>query len=108
MVPRSRVKPDPACVARQDRPPKETAADAVELRDAVLDLERRFDPSDLLAQQADALELQDPLHLNRNTIRPTAHVIELPVDMLERDPSLDCVIVENDQRVLPLAPGGRS
>ena len=70
----------------------------------VLDVERRLQVGDLLTHQADAHELDDAVNLERPAVGPAAHVLELALDVLQRDARLEAVVVEHDQRPVPAAP----
>ena len=71
----------------------------------LLDMERRLELSDLLAHEADAVELHDSLDKDGEPIGPARDVIELTLDVLDGDGGPDRVVVEDDLGILPPAPG---
>ena len=70
------------------------ATDAVERCSPFVDMERRLELSDLLAHETDAFQLQDPLNLEGHAVGPAAHVLELALDVLDRDRRPDRVVDE--------------
>ena len=76
MVSRGVVQGDPAFLAKEFAL-QEAASDAVELGHASLDMEWGFEPGDLLAQQTDTSELQDPFNLQLLAVGRAADLFDL-------------------------------
>ena len=68
-VARRGVKADPALA--QDLATEKAAADALQLGDPSLNMERRLDVRDLLPQDTDIAQIQDPIRFQRDTVDQT-------------------------------------
>ena len=55
--------------------------------------------------ETDAFQFQDPLNLECHAHWTIPHILELTLDVLQRDRGPDRVVVENDLDILPPAPG---
>src|ERR1017187_1608598 len=99
------VQADPAGLLAEELPAQKVALDAVERCLTLFDMEWRLELGNLLAQKVNTLELQKPFNLERYAVGPTAHAIEFPLNVFQRDRGLDRVIEEDDLGVFPLAPG---
>ena len=107
VVMRIGIERDPAIFAQKITLQK-AALHAGQSSNPLLDGKRRFDLGDLLPQQADALELQEAFNLERHAVGARRYLIELPLNVLQRDSGLDRVAVEDDQHFLPFAPCGHA
>src|SRR5271165_2676144 len=78
---------------------------AVEPGRSALEVKGRFDVGDLLPQQTDAVQPDNPVDFQCLSIGPAANFLELALDMFERNPGFEGVVDEDDPGVVPAAPG---
>ena len=86
--------------------PEEPSPHIDQLGFPALDPEGRFDLGDLLPRHDHALQIHEARDLDTQAVGPAAHLVELALDVLERDPGAELVVVENDLGLFPLTPGG--
>ena len=82
---------------------EQAAADVAQRGEAVLDVQGRFQLRDLLAVQADAAEVQGTVDFQVPAVGFTPDVGKLALHVLQRQAGLDRIVVEDDQRMIPLA-----